>query len=196
VSAPDANRLREDLATLRHAAALEPTFSRDDVLASLVFAAAGAALAAGTAFVPGEYRRPLAIVFVVVFLAIWAVLVTRARRARAARPATWREHRLNLVAALILIPATIAYMRWERQIGLPRETVGAAAVVFVGHGVFLVGVLTRGRAHYIGSALPLIAFGLAIPFCTPQQVLIAAGLCLVVAGLAAAALQSRQLRSA
>ena len=99
------------------------------------------------------------------------------------------------LAALALAPAAVAYMMWERRLGVPREAVGAAAVVFCGLGVLLVALLSRGRLHYAGGAVPLVAFGLAIPFCTPRQVLVAAGLCLAAAGLATATIQALQLRS-
>lgn len=73
----------------------------------------------------------------------------------------------------------------------------AAALFFVGAASLVLGVVVRSRRHYIGWALPLMLFGAALPFCSAsaQQVYLAAGLCLILAGIATAAIQHQQLRT-
>ena len=96
---------------------------------------------------------------------------------------------------LVAVPLVIGYMQWERQLGIPREIVGAASMFFCGVGVLVFAVVNHRRLCYLGTAIPLMAFGLAIPLCTASQVVIAAGLCMMVGGLAMAGIQYWQLRS-
>jgi hypothetical protein len=74
--------------------------------------------------------------------------------------------------------------------------VGAAAVFFVGVAALLVALGDRRRISYLSAAVPLMSFGLAIPLLERGQVIFAGGLCIAVACLSAAAVQSYQLRRA
>ena len=66
---------------------------------------------------------------------------------------------------------------------------------FLGVGMLAFAVVNRNRLFRVGEAIPLMAFGLAIPFCTAVQVVIAGGLCMTVSGLATAGIQQWQLRN-
>ena len=74
--------------------------------------------------------------------------------------------------------------------------VGAAGLFFIGLGVLVVAMLDRQRRYYLGAAVPFMVLGLAIPLLTPNRVIIAVGLSLMFAGLAAASIQTLQLRYA
>jgi hypothetical protein len=74
--------------------------------------------------------------------------------------------------------------------------VGAAAVFFVGVAILVVAITDRRRISYLAAALPLMGFGLAIPLLERNGILLAVGLCIMVACLSAAAIQTWQLRRA
>ncbi len=192
MSQADLNRVREDLATIQHAARLELPFGKEDVRTSLWSAVCGLFITLWAVFGPWEYR------WVVLVPLVAAVVMTIRARAEAQRlqtrqPVRWREHRLSGKAALVAAPVAIGYLYWERWIGMPREFTGAASVFFCGLGALVFSVLDRRRLYYAGGAI-LMAFGAAIPHCSPQQVIIAGGLCWTVGGLVVAGIQTWQLQ--
>jgi len=193
MSQTDLNRVRDDLDTMKQAAGIGLPFGREDVRMGIWLAVCGILISAWALLGPWEYRQ---VVFIPLGLAILVAARTAAaaRRQRGSEPARWREHRLSLVGLLVILPIVFGYMRWERQLGLPREVVGAAAVFFTGAGLLVFAVADPKRRYVAGAAIPLMVTGLAIPLCTPSQVLIGAGLCWTVAGLATAAIQHWQLR--
>ena len=193
MSQTNLNRLRDDLETVKRAAGVDRPFGREDIRAALWCAACGVLVSVWALLGPWEYRWvvavPLALAALGGISAYW-----RAHRERGAEPVRWREHRLSGTAALVAVPLAIGYMQWERQIGVPREFVGAASVFFLGVGLLIFAVLDRQRRPYAGGAIPLMAFAGAIPLCSPAQVVIAGGLCWAVGGLATAGFQAWQLR--
>lgn len=195
MSRTELDRVREDLATMRSAAGFGSPFGRDDVAGNLAVAAVGACFAAWMAFGGERLGRTPTYLFMAALVAVGTAVAVRARRRRGSRPELWREQRANLLAAVVIAPAVMAYLRWEMWLGMPRETAGAAALFFVGLGLLLVPILSPKRFAYAGAAVPLMAFGLALPFCDARGSAVAAGLCLTAAGLATAALQTWQLRS-
>ncbi len=192
MSQANLNRVREDLATIQHAARLELPFGKEDVRTSLWSAVCGLFITLWAVFGPWEYR------WVVLLPLVAAVVMTirataEARRLQTRQPVRWREHRLSGKAALVAAPVAIGYLYWERWIGMPREFTGAASVFFCGLGTLVFSVLDRRRLYYAGGAI-LMAFGAAIPHCSPQQVIIAGGLCWTVGGLVVAGIQTWQLQ--
>jgi hypothetical protein len=53
-----------------------------------------------------------------------------------------------------------------------------------------------GRRSYFAAAAALLGYGVLIPICSPRQFIIAGGVAMVFTGLATAAIQAWQLRSA
>ena len=193
MSRADLDRVRADLAAMREAAGFDLPFGRTDVRLSLGVAAAGAAVAGWAAFVPwGQRWGTLAPLLLLV--AAYGVTGRRLARDRGREPARWRELRLTLIAAAVIGPVAVGYLFWEKSLGVPRNVTGAAAVVFFGAAALVVGLADRARRHYLASAGYVMALGLAIPLLRPGQVPIAAGLCLIAAGLSTAAVQAWQLR--
>ena len=189
------DRLRGDLEIVRNAAGLELPFGRNDVRTNLWVAACGAMIAVWSALAPWEFREAIAVPLGLAVLgAVWSA--RRAQQNRAAKPACWREHRLGILAVCLILPLVIAYQQWEQRLGMPREMVGAAAVFFVGVAALVVALIDRRRVSYLAAAVPLMAFGLAIPLLTPGQVIPAGGGCVTAACLAAAVIQTVQLRHA
>jgi hypothetical protein len=193
MSQADLNRLRDDLETVRRAGGVDLPFGRDDIRACLWVATCGALVAAWALLAPWEYRWVLAIPLALAVLG-GVRAYRRAHRERGGEPVRWREHRLSWTAALVAVPLAIAYMQWERQIGVPRQFTGASSVFFLGVGLLIFAVLDRQRRHYAGAAIPLMAFAVAIPLSTPAQIVIAAGLCWAAGGITTAGLQAWGLR--
>lgn len=190
----DLRRLRDDLAAIRAATGCGLPFSGIDVAVNVGLAACGACVAVWGALAPWEHRwlllAPLAVV--VTFTAIAA---SRAFRKRAESPEAWREQRSGFLIALVLVPLAIGYLGWERWIGMPRHMTGAAVVFGIGVALLATALASRPRRYHAGFGVPLMGFGLVIPFASAQQVIIAAGLALLAGGLAAASIQHWQLRA-
>ena len=64
---------------------------------------------------------------------------------------------------------------------------------FFGLGALVFSVLDRRRLYYAGGAI-MMAWGVAIPHCSPQHVIIVGGLCWTVGGLVVAGIQTWQLQ--
>lgn len=189
------DRIRGDLETLRQAAALDLPFGRDDVRTNLWVAACGVLIALASALNPWGFRGFFAVPLALAIAgAIWSA--RRAHQNRAVHPAPWREHRLGILALLIILPLVVIYMQWEKHVGIAREMVGAAAVFFVGVAMLLFALTDRRRFSYLAGAVSLMAFGLAVPLLERTQVVLAGGLCITAACLSAAAIQTYQLRRA
>lgn len=187
------DRVRDDLQTMRNAAGLDLPFGRFDALSNVWVGICGLLVMLCGLLVPWEYRGAVSVpICLAVAGGAWAGM--RAKRDRAARPASWREHKLGLVAALVVTPLAYGYIRWERHLGMPREMVGGAAVFFVGVGVLLVAITDPRRLYYVGGGLALMAAGAAIPTLAPAQVIAACGLSMAVGCFSAAAVQYAQLR--
>src|SRR5437773_1674117 len=112
MSRENIDRIRGDLAAIKQAAGLELPFGPDDVRANLWGAACGALLAIWAALAPWDYRGVVALPLALAVAAA-ARCSLLARRNRATRPAAWREHRLAMLAALIVLVAAVAYCQWE-----------------------------------------------------------------------------------
>lgn len=188
-------RLRNDLATVEQAAGVGLRFSRHDMYGALAMSVCGLAGAIVAAVVsPENYRLAAPCFFLMIPIVLWTAKANRGKRAT--QPHLWREAKLGLWVAGIVAPAAMLYIYWERSIGMPREMTGAAAVFFCGLATLLLGLFDRTRRPCIAAGLPLMAFGLAIPFCTPREVVIVGGICVMAAGLGQAAVMSYQLKAA
>jgi hypothetical protein len=189
------DRIQGDLATLRQAAGLELPFGKTDVRTNIWVAACGALIAVWSALAPWENRWLLAAPLVLAVAgAAWSA--RQAHRNRAAKPSPWREHRLGILAMLVVLPLVALYRYWETRVGVPRETAGAAAVFFVGVAALVISLTDRRRLSYLAAALPLIAFGMTIPLLPRDQVILAGGLCMMIACLSAAGIQAVQIKRA
>jgi hypothetical protein len=192
MSQPDLDRVRNDLETIRNAAGVGLPFSRDDVRTGLWCAACGLLICAWAVIGPRESRWLLYIPLSIAVLACAHSYVT-ARRKRHHEPVRWREHRLSIIASAVAVPAAIGYLFWERHVGVPRGMSGAASVFFIGVGLTVFAMLEPRRRYFLGGAIPLMAFGLAIPLCSPSGIVMAGGLCMAVGCFGGAVIQSWQL---
>ena len=145
-------------------------------------------------WVPSEYRW-VAVLPAAVLIGAWLWLVRSTHRRRAAQPVRWREARYGLWAMFLFMPFFVGFIVWEAALGMSRAAVGSSAMFFLGLATAWFAVIDRTRRYYAGIALPLVVFGLAIPYCDPRQGRVGAGLMVMAGALATAAIQEWQLRS-
>jgi hypothetical protein len=189
------NRVREDLAVIRQAAGTELPFNRQDVwIMAPVACAAGGAIACVGWWLPWEYRW-VALFPVAVLIGVWFTLAQSSHRRRAAEPARWRETRFGLWTVFVLVPVFLGFMFWEKAMGMSWIAVSATAVFFVGFGAAWIAVLDRMRRYYFGTALPLMAMGIVLPYCDGYHArAVGAGVMLTAAAMITAIIQLWQLR--
>ena len=194
MSKAELERVRADLATMQEAAGVGLPFGRSDAWIGVVIAACGGLMAAWAAWVPWEHRWGV-VAPVLFFTAAYAALGRHVGRRKGREPVRWREFRLTLVAMAVIGPLAVGYMFWEDHLGVPRGIAGAAAVFFVSLGGLMIGIADPSRRHYIGSALPGMALGVAFPLLSARGATVAAGLCLAATGLLTSAVQAWLLRN-
>ena len=193
MSETDLDRVREDLITMREAGKFDKPYAAEDVPLLIFMSISG--LAGSLAAWQFSFNRFAVLASVSPFVLCFLWLAWKRQRNRSSRPGLWRETRNSLLALIVLVPLTIAWMKWEQFSGIPRQSVGAAAVFFVGVGCIVVSVIDRDRIAYIVSGIVLLAFGLAIPLLEPKQIAIAGGLAIFATGAGAALIISLQLRT-
>src|SRR5579862_3425218 len=104
------DRLRGDLEIVKQAAGLDLPFGKADVHTNLWVAACGVLTAVWPALAPLQIRGWIVVPLAVAVLgAAWSA--RRANLNRAAKPAPWREHRLGILAAGLVLPLVVAYMQ-------------------------------------------------------------------------------------
>jgi hypothetical protein len=191
---PEITRLREDLEVMRQAAGVDLPFNRRDVwIMTPVTCLTGVAVALMGWWVPPQ-QSWMAVFPAAVLIGVWLWLARGARQCRAAEPVRWREQRYGLLWLFVFAPLFTGFVLLEVAMGMSRVAVTASATSLLGLAVAWFAVIDRTRRYYLGVALPLMALGLAIPFCEPHQIRGGAGLMVIAAGLATAAIQLWQLR--
>jgi len=185
-------RLQSDLSTIRHAGKFDKPYASEDIPILLYASVTGLVMSAITLSIPPASGW---VVLVFVPLAIIYVRYARRRRRdRAARPGLWREIRMSLMVAAVMTPLMLLWIRWEQSLGISREFIGAGALFFIGVGHLIVGLLDPSRRSYLAPGLALMVYGIVIPLCTPDEVVVAGGLTTFAAMLGAAAVTWWQLR--
>jgi|GEM_PF-2913628 len=188
------DRLRADQQAIRQAAGVDLPFGRVEVLGNVVIAGWALLLAVWATFVPEEPRW-LLMAPVWLLLPILLVASGVTYRRRGAQPVAWREFRYSLIAGGVFFLAVLADRAWATWIGKPVVLGTEAGVFVIGLGVTITAVAHRNRISYLGIALPIMALGLALPWCdTMRQKLFVVGLVACYGALATSALQALRLR--
>jgi hypothetical protein len=188
------DRLRADIETIREAGGLDLPFGWEDVCLNLATVPCGVILAAAT----GAIDSPVAALCagapgLGVFLSVVG-LRYRFRRSTGRSPARRREYDLKLGSGLLFGLLTGVFLEWARSRGQPAEIAGGCATAMAGALCAVLATTSPGRRYWSASALGLIAYGLVSPLCSPPQLAIAGGVMMAASGVAAAAIQARQLR--
>lgn len=187
------DRVRKDLDAIRHVIGVDLPFGRADVVANLWLFPCGLLMAMWPWVLGWEYRKmALAPLLLALLGCLWCSY--NAHRYRSIRPSAWREHKLGLLSALVMLACVMPYAQWERHVGVPRGSVGAALMFSIGVGGLLMCVIDWRRRYYVGWAIPLMVFGVVLPLLTPAHVISAAGASMATAGFLTASIQAWQLR--
>jgi hypothetical protein len=114
---------------------------------------------------------------------------------RSAQPSPWKEERLTLKALAVALPLIIVWLLWSRLGGpIDIKSAGAAAVYFVGVGLGVLGIVDPNRRRLLAGSAVLLAYGLATPALTLQQMCLGGALALFAGGLLSAGITFYQLR--
>jgi hypothetical protein len=189
----DLERLRSDLGAIRQAAGLEPPFGREDVWAHLAFAASGAVGMVWALLPTGLPAQWGAVPLIVVGVGYVTWMRTRYRRGSGRSPTRRREYTSEIIAMFVVGALALAYRLWAGKLGISTIVAGSAGMFLFGLVMLIPVLRDRNRLPDLGIAVPLIACGLAMPFCSisPWVVL---GATFMAGGLATAALMAHCLK--
>lgn len=196
---PELDRIRDDLATLRHAAAVDPTFGAE---LAWFWAAVAAFCGLVTITLAMGTGAPVETMVVVLWIAgallllAAAVRFFRIVRRRAERPAPWRELREVATAKLIGAPLIGGFLLWQYNAGAPPRFV-LSTLVFCMSLVVVLWALSRWTRRWaLGIALPGLALGFSLPVLPATTVPLAIASCGTAIGVVCSLIHLWQLRSA
>ncbi len=114
---------------------------------------------------------------------------------RGTQPSPWKEERLTLQALGIAVPLVVVWLLWSRVVGtIDIQSAGAGTLYFFGVGLGVLGIIDPHRRRYLAGSPVLLAYGLATPSLTPQQMVLGAALALLASSLLSAGITVFQLR--
>ena len=186
-------RLRQDIDTIQEAGGIELPFGREDLFIHAGLGAWGLVLAAWPWVLPPDRAR-LWVVPAVVLLVAYVHLRRKYRRALGRSPVRRREYTTALVAPIFVLPATVSYFAWAIWQGLALWTVAGAGMFFLGLMFAVWAMVDVRRRSNLGSAIPLMAMGLAAPVVDNAWLTCALGLGVATAGLLTGLIMHHQLR--
>jgi hypothetical protein len=196
---PELDRLRDDLATLRHATAVDVPFGTELVYFWAAVAAACGLLTFTLAMGPGAPIEPVVLGLWIAGAGLLLAAIVRFARVvarRAEQPAPWRELRDVALAKLIGGPLMLGFLVWLYAVGAPLKIV-LSVLVFCMSLVTAMYALTRWtRKWAFGIALPGIALGFALPVVPAATVPLAVSACGTAIGVLSALIHLRQLAAA
>jgi hypothetical protein len=151
-------RVRADLATLRLAAGLDPTWDRGAVRTHALLAGAGLASALWAALSPDGWQLAGMAAFVVPVVD-WARRIRRPSERAAAEEQEWRD---SVAVLWYVIPLSLLAW-WSPRVGLSLEATGGLMCFLMGFVLFGSAVSERNLRALLGWAIALMAGGLFGP---------------------------------
>jgi hypothetical protein len=185
---PELDRLRDDLATMRAAAGLEPVWNRHAIRTHVLLAVAGVA-AAGWAIFPHGLPQVIGMAAFIVPLVDWWLQARGRPSGSAADDREWRE---TLAVLWYALPLTVLAV-WSRAVGLELVTMAGLMVFMLGFVLFGSAVSERPVRPLLGWAVAFMLGGLLLPLRTGWIVPIV-GLAVSVGALGSAAWIAADLR--
>jgi phosphate/sulfate permease len=173
MSSSEFERVRSDLSTIREALGLDSLWSTIDVrFCGVASAAAGVyALLSWPDLPVGIAARWAAAPLLAVISAYLVYMAIKARSLPSREQSRRREYRSTLVALAVALPAVAVYLVWGKHAGMTGMQLRGSILALIGIAFLIVGIaqppLRYPRSYLIVGAIPLIAFGLAIPL-APQ----------------------------
>jgi hypothetical protein len=195
---PDLDRLRDDLATLRHAAAVDVPFGTELVYFWAAVAAACGLLTLTLAMGAGAPVEPVVLGLWIAGAGLLLAAIVRMVRVvarRAEQPAPWRELRQVAVAKLIGAPLMLGFLAWLYAVGAPPKIVLSVLVFCMSLATVMYALSSWTRRWAFGIALPGLALGFALPVVPAASVPLAASAGGTAMGLLCALIHLRQLRA-
>ncbi len=203
VSHADVYRVQEDLAIVKQAMGLHPTYDPRQLWTNVGLAALGLIIGGVTAFteissqpvVRGSVKHLLYIaltIFPIGLVLLGLAIELRRQKKLAVYP--WLTAKQSLVAAAIAIPVYLGFVGWGLSKGLSAGTITATTFFIVGLLLLLNSLNDARRRYFLGWAVSTIIAGFVAPLCNYQTAGILAGLWLVCGGLSTAAIVAWRLR--
>ena len=196
---PDLDRLRDDLATLRHATAVDVPFGTELVYFWAAIAAACGLLTLTLAMGPGAPIEPVILGLWIAGAGLLLAAIVRFVRVvlnRAEQPAPWRELREVAVAKLIGAPLMLGFLLWLYWVGAPFKIVLSVLVFTMSLATVMYALSNWTRRWAFGIALPGIALGFAFPVLPAAAVPVAVSACGTAIGVLSALIHLQQLSAA
>ena len=188
-------RVREDLETMKQAAAVELPFGREDLKWGWIDGLIFVPLAAWAWLGPGTYMSLAIILSLLATLPGGWAMRRKYRRQRDRHPSRWREQRRVTLVLLGAVPLFCLIWVWAITNGTPPNTMVGLVLAASGGVATLIGLFSRTRRYYAGMGIAMIACGLVMPLCTDRQVGLAMALMFIVGAPVSTAIAAWQLRA-
>jgi hypothetical protein len=190
VSDPELARLRRDVDVIQEAAGLTLPFEWRDVWLTLAAVPCGLVPLVWGAAGPLEYA--FVSLIPLVLLAVVAAGFQASRHRRLGRGRALTNEWISVGAVALAFAVLIG---WEKWLGLPAMAVRGAGFILAGAMCFVLALTSRQRRVAIAATAALVPFGIALPLCSPRQVVMVGGAAVMVAGLVGAGILAGQLRA-
>lgn len=191
------DRVREDLATMRHAAGVEMPFGRELVYFWCAIATGCAMLALTLAF--GSVKSTgivLTVLWVGGALLLLGALIgfVRIVKDRPRHPAAWRELRDVGMAKLVGAPLLGGFLFWQVRTGADPRFVLSSLVFYASLFTVLYAMTSWTRRWAFGISLPGLAMGAALPVVALSRLPLVIALTGVAMGVLSASIHAWALR--
>ncbi|MHC4443906.1 MAG: hypothetical protein ACYTBZ_26615 [Planctomycetota bacterium] len=194
MSEAEMERLRNDLATMKHAVGVGLPFGREDIWANLAYAGAGFLVAGWLIFGPAAYAWLSFVPFILVAALLAPMGIKRSREIRK-NPARVRELRYKGRIGLVVWLLVGVFLICSYIYGVPIETRISAIAFFLGLCILIFPLIDRTRFYYVGAAVATLLLGIFYPLCSRRGFgyIVLCGW-VIVSCLSAAAIMTWQLR--
>jgi hypothetical protein len=187
-------RVSADLSSMRDAMRLGKPYTWDDVNQDLVTALCGLLSMLLILYSPLSSKLAFSL-GLVPWIPYYLRFTVKRRSRRAAHPSPWKEEKLTLQAMAVVLPLVIAWLLWSRHGGpIDIKSAGAAALYFMGVGLGVLGVIDPNRRRFLAASVVLLAYGVASPSLTLEQMGLGGALGLITYGLLSAGITFFQLK--
>jgi MFS family permease len=189
------DRVRQDLETMKQAAAVELPFGREDLKWGWIDGLIFVPLAAWAWLGPGTYMSLAIILSLLATLpGAWAVS-RKYRREQDRHPSRWREQRRGTLLLLAVVPPGYLLFVWAVVNGTPPNTMVGLTLAVGGGVATFIGLLSRIRRYWLGMGIAMIACGLVMPGASDRQVGLAMALMFIVGAPVSTVIAAWQLRA-
>jgi hypothetical protein len=164
------DRVREDLEAMKQAAGTELPFGREDLKWGWIDGLVFVPLAIWSYLGPGTYMSAAIILSLLATVpGAWAI-ARKHRQQRDRHPSRWRATRYQTLVELGSAPLVVLIAVWAIANGTPVNTMVGLALAVGGGVLTFIGLFSRRRRYNLGIGIALILGGLAMPWCSDQQV--------------------------